>query len=160
MSFHFFTVPTLDSVSAQDELNAFCETHRMVQVERHFVSDGQGSHWALCVQVAPGPGPLPDSLKRRSTASSAEARVDYKAVLSEAEFTRFAALRSLRKTLAEQEGVPLYAVFTNEQLAAMAKSAPQSAAEVQAVEGVGPARVQRYAQAVLSCLRALDAQAP
>ena len=36
-----------------------------------------------------------------------------------AEFTVFAKLRSVRKLLADRQGVPAYALFTNEQLAAM-----------------------------------------
>ena len=46
-----------------------------------------------------------------------EGRIDYKEVLSAPEFERFARLRLLRKELAEKEGVPAYAIFTNEQLA-------------------------------------------
>ena len=47
------------------------------------------------------------------------AKVDYKTVLNERDFAAFAELRNLRKELSEKEGVPPYALFTNEQLAAM-----------------------------------------
>ena len=47
-------------------------------------------------------------------------RVDYKEVLSPADFALFAKLRDWRKATAEQEGIPVYAVLTNEQLAAIA----------------------------------------
>jgi len=160
MSHHFFAIPALDPATAQDELNAFCARHRVVTVEKHFVPAGVDSHWAVCVQVTAGPAPLPDSVKRRSTATGSEVRVDYKAVLSEAEFRRFAALRSLRKALAEQEGVPLYAVFTNEQLAEMARQLPTTAAELQQIDGLGPARVQRYGAAALASLQAEAAVGP
>jgi hypothetical protein len=45
--------------------------------------------------------------------------VDYKEVLNEADFAVFSRLRDLRKVIAEKEAVPAYAIFTNEQLAAM-----------------------------------------
>ncbi|MBI4754199.1 MAG: HRDC domain-containing protein [Betaproteobacteria bacterium] len=46
-------------------------------------------------------------------------RIDYREVLNEQDFAVFADLRRLRKGLAEQDGVPAYALFTNEQLVAL-----------------------------------------
>ena len=63
MSLHFFSIPALDSRGAQDELNQFCDAHRVVAVDRQFVSQGADSYWAVCVTVAAGHGPLPDALK-------------------------------------------------------------------------------------------------
>jgi hypothetical protein len=34
MSHHFFSVPALDPSAAQDELNAFCNQHRVVLVDQ------------------------------------------------------------------------------------------------------------------------------
>src|SRR3990167_3818425 len=120
----FFTVPALDARAAQDEMNRFCATQRVVAVERQFVACGPSSFWAICVQVASGAGALPEALKapeKRSGERSAAERVDYKEVLGEADFARFADLRVWRKSVAEHEGVPVYAVFTNEQLAEIAR---------------------------------------
>lgn len=156
MSFHFFTVLTLDPAAAQAELNAFCAEHRVVQVDRQFVAAGPHSHWALCVQVAEGPGPLLDALKSRRAGAAAGgetgARVDWKQRLSETDFALFARLREQRKALAERDGVPVYAVFTNEQLAAMAQNRAATLAELQAIDGIGPARLERYGAAMLALL--------
>ena len=73
---------------------------------------------------------------------------------SEDDFNLFAALRQWRKTQAEADGVPLYAVFTNEQLAAIARQRCDTATALGSIEGVGPARLQRYGAAVLDSLRA------
>ena len=156
MSLHFFSIAALQPQPAQDDFNDFCAAHRVLQVERQFVAAGAQSFWALCATVASGPGPLPAALKRGGRGSEAEAggerKVDYKELLSEPDFAVFAALRQLRKTLAEQEGVPLYAVFTNEQLAAMARERCSSLAALAEIDGVGPARVQRFGAAVLACV--------
>jgi superfamily II DNA helicase RecQ len=172
MSYHFFAIPALDPAAAQAELNAFCARHRVLQVERQFVNAGVDSHWALCVQVAEGPGPLPAALKARAAgaagAGAAEAapgaaaqpRIDWKQVLGEAEFGVFARLRQERKALAEREGVPVYAVFTNEQLAAMVRQRAATPAALQGIEGVGPARLARYGPAMLAILVPAYAQAP
>ena len=42
---------------------------------------------------------------------------DYKQVLKPEEFEVFSRLREWRKGVAEKEGVPVYVVFSNEQLA-------------------------------------------
>lgn len=160
MSLHCFSIPALLPEPSQTEFNQFCAAQRVLRIERQFVPDGPNAYWALCVEVADGAGPLPDALKRsgrRSGAApapdaAAAARPDYKQTLSEADFEVFVALRHWRKAQGEAEGLPLYAVFTNEQLAAIAQQRCASLADLGAVDGVGPARVQRYGAAVLQCV--------
>ena len=162
MSLQFFTIRALAPEAEQETVNTFCAIQRVLKLERHFVPDGAQSFWAVCVEVADGPGPLPDALKRadrrgaaKSTAGPAPAgRPDYKQLLSETDFNLFAALRQWRKTQAEADGVPLYAIFTNEQLAAIAQQRCDTPAALGGIEGVGPARVKRYGAAVLDSLRA------
>ena len=43
--------------------------------------------------------------------------MDYKEILKSEDFAVFARLRDLRKEIAQAEAVPVYTVFTNEQLA-------------------------------------------
>jgi len=164
MELHFFAIPTLDPGAAQDGFNRFCARHRVTAVERQFVPAGADSHWALCVAVAQAQPPLPAALKAGAAAPRA-GKVDCKLVLGEADFALYAELRKLRKLckrVAEQAGLPVYAVFTNEQLAAMAQQRTTTAAALGAVDGVGAARVQACASAFgeqLFCRSRDDAQA-
>lgn len=156
MAFRFFTIPALDPAAAEAALNAFCSQHRVLQVERRFIDAGGDSQWALCLQVADGPGPLPDLLKARPGSAATEAgarpQTDWKQLLSDADFAVFARLRALRKALAQAAGVPVYAVFSNEQLAAMVQGRVTTRAALEATDGVGAARLQRYGASVLACL--------
>jgi superfamily II DNA helicase RecQ len=160
MTMYFFAIPALDSRSAQDDFNKFCSAHRVVAIDRQFVVDGCNSYWALCVKVAATPGSLPDVLKapeRRTGTGSKESgsgRVDYKTVLSEYDFSLYAELRNWRKTLAEVEGVPVYAVFTNEQLAEIVRRRVDTLTALGDIEGIGPARIERYGVKVLASLQA------
>jgi hypothetical protein len=113
---HFFTIPALAPLAAEQALNRFLAAHRVVVVEKQWVAAGIDSAWAVCVTVALGQGPLPAELKRPSAKMVRTERVDYREILSPDDFAVFATLRSLRKDLAEQEGVPIYAFsrwFTN-----------------------------------------------
>lgn len=166
MSLHCFAIRALDPGADQQAFNSFCAAHRVLRIERQFVADGVQSFWALCVEVADGPGALPASLKQPgrgrlgSDGGAAKGdRPDYKQLLSEADFTVFAALRSWRKAQAEVDGVPLFAVFTNDQLAEVARRRCGSLAALADIDGVGPARVERYGEAVLQCVVRAGAQA-
>jgi superfamily II DNA helicase RecQ len=162
---HYFFIPARQPSPAQDELRELTTHLRVLTLTQHFVADGAQSGWAVCVETVDGPGPLPAGLKAESSARSVTARgkpapVDYKQLLNERDFTLFAALRDLRRELAQAEGVPPYAVFTNEQLAAIVTGGVDTVAGLQAVEGIGPARIDKYASAVLSCLQARRAVLP
>jgi ATP-dependent DNA helicase RecQ len=65
----------------------------------------------------------------------------------------FERLRSVRRRLADAEGVPAYIVFSDAVLREMAKQAPQSRVELRAVSGVGPVKLERYGEAFLEVLR-------
>lgn len=151
MSLHCFAVPALHPEPAQQELNAFLAGARVVSLQRELVTNGAASFWAICVEVADGPGSLPQSLRAESGRRSA-GPVDYKQVLSPEDFDLFAALRDWRKVAAQSDGLPLYSVFSNEQLAEIARRRVDSKAALAAIEGIGAARVAKYADAVLSCV--------
>lgn len=143
MKYRFFIVPVHAPEAAQDELNRFCAEKRVVSVDKQFAQHAESSYWALCVGYLDQQG---------SPVSVRKEKIDYREVLSESDFALFAKLRGLRKTLAEQEGVPAYALFTNEQLAVMVRNRVKSKAALGSIEGVGATRVEKYGDAFLKLL--------
>jgi superfamily II DNA helicase RecQ len=133
-----------DGGGPADELNAFLSTHRILAIERHFVPESINSVWAICVTYLDSAG-RPPAEKR--------GRVDYREVLSDSDFALFARLRALRKALAEKDGVPAYALFTNEQLAEMVRRRVHSIQALEQIDGVGPARTEKYGAPFLDILR-------
>ena len=112
MPFEFIQIPANGQGSAKEELNKLLRGGRIASVRKEFVCNGEDFFWALCIEYLDG------ALGAGKSGRSAP-MVDYKEVLNEAEFTVFAKLRDLRKALSDKEAVPAYAIFTNEQLAAM-----------------------------------------
>lgn len=145
MRLHFVTVPVFETAAAEDELNQFLASHRVLAVERALVNDGPRSVWAVCVSYLPAGG---------SALPIKKGRVDYREVLAPPEFALYARLRNLRKTLAERDGVPPYAVFTNDQLAAIVQRRATTASALGEISGVGKARIERYGEAFLEVVRA------
>ncbi len=66
---------------------------------------------------------------------------------------RFEKLRSRRALMARERGVPAYVVAHDRTLVEMAACAPRSHAELLAVFGMGPARVESYGDDFLAALR-------
>lgn len=150
MKYRFFSVRAQAADADQEALNAFCAQCRVIAVEKHLVADGGASFWAVCVSYLDGAEAQRNAGKRD--------RIDYKEVLNETDFAVFAELRVLRKTLAEQEGIPPYALFTNEQLAEMVRQRTLAVSALAAIEGVGKARVEKYGEAFVALLRHASSQ--
>lgn len=145
MQLRFFTIPVRGGDEVAEELNRFLAGHAVLAVDRSFVQDGGNSAWALCVSFEPAGAGRPQLGKR--------GKVDYREVLSEQDFAVYARLRTLRKALAEAEGVPAYTLFTNEQLAEIVQRQVRTREALGQISGVGAARVEKYGESVLSLLR-------
>jgi len=151
MQLHFFSVPLSGGESEIVEVNGLLGSHRVVEVQKHFVADGMNSCWAVCVTTVSRKAPAADARK---------GKVDYREILSTEDFEVFARLRVLRKHLAEKDGVPPYAVFTNEQLAEIVRTKVQSLSGLKSIDGVGPARVETYGAPVVAELSQNPVVAP
>lgn len=149
MAYAFFKVPCAPEPGAAQALNEFLKTRSVLAVEKQWVAAGDGSFWAFCVQYQETGAPQG---VRTGAGAGGGAKVDYKEVLTEAQFRVFVKLREVRKQLAEREGMPVFAVFTNEQLAEITKKPVRTAEDLRAIAGVGEARVEKYGQEILAVI--------
>jgi len=147
MPFEFIQIPANGQGSAKEELNKLLRSGRIASVKKEFVSNGEDSFWAFCIEYLDGP------LGAEKGRGIAGPKIDYKEVLPAEEFAVFARLRDLRKGIAEKEAVPAYSVFTNEQLAAMVTGKVDSLAAMGAISGIGAARLERYGGSFLAALK-------
>lgn len=146
MQVRFFTIPIKNTEEAEAEINRFLGSHRILAVDRRFVDNGENSFWTLAVEYLRG------AAEARDEARPGKPKVDYKDVLSPEDFAVFSRLRELRKKRADAEAVPVYAVLTNEQLAAIARARPASPAELLKIEGLGDAKAGKYGEEVLAVI--------
>ncbi|MFO0905757.1 MAG: HRDC domain-containing protein [Pirellulales bacterium] len=149
MPFKFFVVPVRDLEAAEVALNGFLRSHRVLAVYRRFVEQGSDSFWSFCIDYV--------ELSRAGDGSSAVSSgkskgKDYKQILNEADFAVFARLRDLRREISQAEAVPIYTVFTNEQLAQMVQNRVRTKSALTAIAGVGDARSEKYGPRFLELL--------
>jgi superfamily II DNA helicase RecQ len=148
MQYRVFAIPATGSPELEEELNLFLRSHKIIAVNKS-VEDIDGTmRWCFCVEYLDGGLPSERSRAGRRGGD----RIDYKDVLNEADFAMFALLRDVRKQLAAAEAIPVYAVCTNEHLAAMATKRPKSLTQLKEIEGLGEAKAGKYGEAFLQAL--------
>lgn len=144
MAYKVFRVLAYGCEESEETLNNFLGNHRILCVSKEFVNDGPDSFWSFCVDyLEQGSGNKNNGSGRRRS------KVDYKEILEPDEFTLFARLRDLRKELAQAEAVPVYAIFTNEQLAHIVQQRASTKESLRAISGLGDARIQKYGERVV-----------
>jgi superfamily II DNA helicase RecQ len=148
MPFRIFLIPVLYSDEATEKLNAFIAGHRVAHIERKWIDQGTQSAYVFCVEYVLA-SPTRDGHPRTQLSRN---RIDYKTILTPDEFTNFSLLRELRKELSQREGVPVFALFSNEQLAQMVQRRCSSKTDLLGIEGIGEAKVEKYAEKLLATL--------
>jgi len=150
MPYRVFSVPAGDDGTAVELLNQFLRRVKVVAVEKHLLSQPGSASWTFCIEYQDGAVPVPPSQQRGAE------RIDYRAILPPDVFARYARLRTARKRWGEEAGVPLYAVFTNEQLAEIAKRMPASVAELRTIAGIGDAKIAAWGERALAVAQQAD----
>jgi superfamily II DNA helicase RecQ len=138
--FASFFISPFGEPTVCEELNKFLRSHRILNLEKRLIDGERATGWLFLVEYS----------AEQKSQQQASTRVDYREVLSQHEYVLFDRLRQLRKDLSEKNGVPVYAIFTNEQLASMVKSPPTSEKDFQSYPGVGESRVKQYGEEFLS----------
>lgn len=146
LQYKFFLINAKDPEELEDELNRFLKSVRVVNVQREFFSCGDNISWALSVEYLDVAGGGQKSSYGRKQ------KVDYRDVLSDTDFTIFSKLRELRKTIAESESVPVYTIFTNDQLAEMVTKKITTRADMGGIAGIGEAKLEKYSDKFLILL--------
>lgn len=87
-------------------------------------------------------------LRKRTKADRSDTRFT-----DESDRRLWAALRALRRELAESQGVPPYVIFHDATLVSMVSERPTSDAEFLAIPGIGEKKLEAYGEDFLSLIR-------
>lgn len=134
MQIKFYTIPIMGGELLSEEMNVFLRSKKVLQVENQLISQPQGACWCFCIKY----------LDDIATADKDKPRVNYRQVLDEATFKRFTALRDIRKRVSETESLPAYIIFTDDELALMAKMETITPASLKTVKGIGEKKIEKY----------------
>ncbi len=105
-----FTIPINSNTAAEEELNLFLRSKKILNTDAQLVTGVEGTCWCFCIRYIEAATERPKDRKR----------VDYMEVLDPVAFKRFSRMREVRKQLAVAEAIPAYAT----KAVAMAKASP------------------------------------
>lgn len=129
------------------DLIAFVDSRDVLSVHEHFFVHEQTPTWALLVSYR--------EIRRPGERDrAAESRTDWRAELADDARSLYDALRKWRTERSKREGRPPYVLFTNRQMAEIARRRPQTDTALLEIEGIGEAKVRDWAEDVLSVVRA------
>lgn len=151
MPYKHFSVPVSHGESAEDELNSFLSRHRIVVIDQQWHTQGDCAMWCYRVEYVNSRADEPPS-NGAGGKSSMKGRVDYRELLKPTQFVIYSKLRDLRSAIALSEGCPVYAVFTNAQLASMVTNCVSTRTQLESITGVGDSRKARFADRMLEIL--------
>ena len=139
MQIKLFNIPIGADDYQVEELNHFLRAHTIIDIKKELAVLDGNSCWTFCVTY----------MQTGSTieADQGKRKVDYKEVLVPEVFARFSELRKIRKSLAANDAVPAYAVFTDAELAEMAKLPEITTKAMLGIPGIGEKRVDKYGEA-------------
>lgn len=141
MQIKIFTLPVIGSEQMEEDANKFLRSHRVMTVDRQFCAE-QGGYWSLLVSYQ-------ENGTVQGVPASRTGKIDYREVLPPEAFGRFARYREIRKEVAAQQGIPAYAVFTDEELSQIAQMEQVTIAAIAAIKGVGK-RAEKYGDAFIT----------
>jgi superfamily II DNA helicase RecQ len=133
MQIKLFTIPIQGGEMITEEMNKFLRSKRVLQTESHLISSSSGAFWCFCIQYL-----------EENTSPVGKGKTDYREVLDEASFARFARMRQIRKGLALEEGIPAYAIFTDEEMAGLARMEELTLSNMKTIKGVGEKKIEKY----------------
>ncbi len=129
-------------------MNRFLQHNRILTIHREFVHNREHSYWSIAVEFCSGES----QTIQKSPRVSGRNRVDYKEVLSPEDFELFVKLREWRKEKAGESGIPVYTIFTNEQLAQIVVQRIVSKSALREIDGIGESRIKKYGDTVIQLM--------
>lgn len=130
-----------------DEINRFLKTVRVTSKHTVFAKNLSPPRWVVYLEYEPISASAVHNVPKKSE------RVDYRNVLNENDFAIYCKLRKLRQEIAEEMKLPVYVVFTNEQLAQIATMSEPTLSSMRKIEGIGASRVEKYGAQFLVALK-------
>jgi len=137
-----------------EPLEAFCREHEVTAWRDHFFVSGGRPQLAVILEYrsrTADRGSQPGQRRGPEQERRADQR-NYRKELEPADRLLYDRLREWRALRSSRDGVPVYVIFNNRQLVEIARHRPRSKAALREIDGVGEAKVGKYAQDIFTLL--------
>lgn len=144
MQIKIFSIPIIGGEKLNDDLNVFLRSKKILDIESHLVTLQQNAFWTFKVKY------IDEAV---GSTSNEKVKIDYKEVLDEESFKRFAKMREVRKALSQAENIPAYAILTDEQMAGLSKIEDLTMGKMKTVKGIGEKTIEKYGKQILNSFK-------
>jgi len=120
-----------------EELNKFIFNKNIKNYKAQFFQSKDRSYWTVFLEYEP----LIEPAKKE------------KYSLNEADQLFFEKLREWRKERAEEAGVPVYVISTNNQLLEVIKQKPQTLEGLKRINGFGKKKIEQYGKQIIEMVK-------
>ncbi|MEA3451119.1 MAG: HRDC domain-containing protein, partial [Bacteroidota bacterium] len=142
MQIKIFIISIIDCVDEEENLNKFLSSHKIVNVKQEFVSNEQGDYLIFIVRyMAHNSGEKSSRYKKP--------KKDYREILEPSVYAAFTLLRECRKEISFEEGLPVYSIFLNDELAKIADLKEINFSEAKKIKGIGEKKAKDYLEKLL-----------
>ncbi len=139
IQFKIFAVPLSGSC---EELNDFMCSHRIVEIDKQYSNNGENEGWHFCIGYIQDENHLPTGV---GVTNDKKDRIDLKSTMNDETYRRFSHLREIRKRIANEEAIPAYSVFSNEELIAISKLPHITVEAIRGIGNINPIKISKYA---------------
>ncbi len=140
MQIQIFTIPVTGGEEAINDMNRFLRANRVADIQKTVVDSNGIKCWTFCVTY------FPQIPVKAAEPEQRKGKIDYREVLDEPVFARFCEMRKIRKAIADNEAIPPFAVFTDAELAELARLDEITPQSMRSVPGIGARKVEKYGQ--------------
>ncbi len=139
MQYKKFLLPLTDDGRQEAELNSFLRGHRVLKVESRYIDDA--AMWAFLVSYMDGEQQHTAPPAGRNGSSFEPAKE-----LTPEQLRRYELYSDVRLQMARKHDVKAFIIFSNRDLAAIAKNEPLTVETLRQVKGIGESRIEQYGQ--------------
>ena len=150
MQIKIFNIPVCNSSDMETEANRFLRSHRILQVEKHF-SENDGGYWTLLVSYMDTAETLPNAnpaIRNREKEDPAKG-------LTDIQRKRFELFKSIRLSLAKENNMRAFMIFTDKELVAMSQIDDLTRTKMLEIKGIGENRVSLYGDYMIAGLNSV-----
>jgi ATP-dependent DNA helicase RecQ len=140
-------------------LRDFIKDKELISVRDHFFIHRKQPYLAMTVNYTLKPAVTEAAVSRPGKESKPRDE-SWKELLTEADMPLFNTLRDWRTARARRDGVPVYVICDNQELAAIVAARPATLAALGEIKGIGKAKLERYGADLLALLARGPAEAP
>ncbi len=140
--FKIVTIPFNRNIKGFDDdlLNQSFMNKHVQSYRAEFFADGEEKYWTVFAEY--------DSVLEQKPYKKEDHGLD------ESQNVLLDKLREWRKIRAEKEGVPVYLLGTNKELADIVKTAPKSSEALGTVKGFGKGKIEKYGKEIIEIISA------